>query len=150
MGGPLQHTIVQSLKKPRAGGCTKIHEFRLNKPAEHWHENHATEVFFIITVFCSTDRKQALHAGSRFLPDFRETAASRTRGCILMDAPEALLELVERHDACDSSGRGTARAELAAMAAHPSHDQPGGELPETSFAYRFAKKHWFFGFGAYG
>ena len=27
---------------------------------------------------------------------------------------------------------------------------PGQEIPEKSFFYRFAKKHWFFGFGAYG
>ncbi len=31
-----------------------------------------------------------------------------------------------------------------------SHNQPGEEIPESSWAYRFAKKHWFFGFGAYG
>lgn len=91
-----------------------------------------------------------LHAGSAFMDDFRKTASAHTRGCVLMDAPDALLELVERHGAQDSSGRGSARAELAAMTPRPSHHQPGREIPESSLAYRFAKKHWFFGFGAYG
>ena len=44
----------------------------------------------------------------------------------------------------------TTLTELAAMAAYPSHHQPGREIPERSLAYRFAKKYWFFGFGAYG
>jgi len=31
-----------------------------------------------------------------------------------------------------------------------SHDLPGQEIPERYWPYRLAKKHWFFGFGAYG
>ena len=53
-------------------------------------------------------------------------------------------------EARDSSGRGTAHAELAAMQVRPSHHLPGQEIPESSWAYRFAKKNYFFGFGAYG
>jgi hypothetical protein len=41
-------------------------------------------------------------------------------------------------------------AELELMEPCPSHHLAGREVPERSWAYRFAKKHWFFGFGAYG
>ena len=91
-----------------------------------------------------------LAAGSAFLRAFRELAARTTRGCILMERPDLLGELVSAHGARDSSGRGTAAAELAAMQPACSHHLPGEELPELSWPYRFAKKHWFFGFGAYG
>ena len=30
-----------------------------------------------------------------------------------------------------------------------SQHDPGNEVPEKHWMYRFAKKHWFFGFGAY-
>ena len=30
-----------------------------------------------------------------------------------------------------------------------SQHLPGQEVPEEHWVYRFAKKHWFFGFGAY-
>ena len=30
-----------------------------------------------------------------------------------------------------------------------SQHNPGNEIPEKHWLYRFAKKHWFFGFGAY-
>ena len=41
-------------------------------------------------------------------------------------------------------------AELEAMTARNSQYNPGNEIPEEHWMYRFAKKHWFFGFGAYG
>ena len=31
-----------------------------------------------------------------------------------------------------------------------SQHQPGQEIPEKHWMYRLAKKHYFFGFGAYG
>ena len=40
--------------------------------------------------------------------------------------------------------------ELKAMTPHMSQNTPGSEIPEKSWMYRFAKKNWFFGFGAYG
>jgi hypothetical protein len=68
-----------------------------------------------------------------------------------MDAPGELKGYLEDHpDVKDSSGRGCALEELAAMDIVPGHHIPGKEIPEKSWAYRFAKKHWFFGFGAYG
>jgi hypothetical protein len=39
--------------------------------------------------------------------------------------------------------------ELDAMRSRHSQHNPGNEVPEEHWAYRFAKKHWFFGFGAY-
>ena len=91
-----------------------------------------------------------LITNSDFLRRFRTLAASTTRGCIIMERPELLLEMVDQPGVIDSSGRGTALAELAGMTARTSHNLPDQEIPETSWAYRFAKKHWFFGFGAYG
>lgn len=89
-------------------------------------------------------------AGSPLNERFRTDIAKLTRGCILMDNPQALRDLVQSCGAADSSGRGRALQELAAMRCCPSHHCPGSEIPEKSWFYRFAKRHWFFGFGAYG
>ena len=86
---------------------------------------------------------------SAFLRDFRETAAEHTRGCIVLERPDLVQQLVARHGARDTTQRHTATAELAAMTPRTSQHQPGHEIPEDHWAYRFAKKHWFFGFGAY-
>lgn len=87
---------------------------------------------------------------STFLPRFRELCCSSTQGCIIMEQPERLAAFLRAEGARDSSGRGRAFEELDAMCTCPGHHQPGREIPEKSWAYRFAKKHWFFGFGAYG
>ena len=44
---------------------------------------------------------------------------------------------------------GLTMAEFEAMTPRHSQHHPGQEIPEEHWAYRFAKKHWFFGFGAY-
>ena len=87
--------------------------------------------------------------GSAFLKDFRETAARTTRGCIVLERPDLVRELVERHGARDTTQRQTATAELAELQPRSSQYDPGNEIPEEHWAYAFAKKHWFFGFGAY-
>jgi MoaA/NifB/PqqE/SkfB family radical SAM enzyme len=87
--------------------------------------------------------------GSAFLRDFRETAARTTRGCIVLERPDLVRELVVRHGARDTTQRGTALPEMAALVPRGSQHLPGQEVPEEHWAYRFAKKHWFFGFGAY-
>jgi MoaA/NifB/PqqE/SkfB family radical SAM enzyme len=87
---------------------------------------------------------------SDFLAGFRKLVIERTRGCILLEDPAALRAFVERSQAIDTTGRGAGLAELAAMTCLPSHDMPDDPIPERSRAYRFAKRHWFFGFGAYG
>src|SRR5687768_286426 len=86
---------------------------------------------------------------SAFLRDFRETAARTTHGCIVLERPDLVRELVARHGARDTTQRGTALAEFHAMTPRRSQHDPGNEIPEEHWAYRFAKKHWFFGFGAY-
>ncbi|HVE41663.1 MAG TPA: radical SAM protein [Planctomycetota bacterium] len=86
---------------------------------------------------------------SSLLRDFRQTAAKATRGCIVLERPDLLKEVVERHSCRDTTLRKTAAVELKWMTSRPSQHLPGQEVPEENFIYRFAKKHWFFGFGAY-
>jgi MoaA/NifB/PqqE/SkfB family radical SAM enzyme len=86
---------------------------------------------------------------SSLLGDFRRTAAKATRGCIVLERPDLLKEVVERHACRDTTLRKTAAVELKWMTSRQSQHLPGQEVPEENFIYRFAKKHWFFGFGAY-
>jgi hypothetical protein len=83
------------------------------------------------------------------LKDFRRTAAGATQGCIVLERPDLLKEIVERHGAGDTTLRKTAMPELEGLRSRPSQYNPGNEIPEENWVYRFAKKHWFFGFGAY-
>jgi MoaA/NifB/PqqE/SkfB family radical SAM enzyme len=106
--------------------------------------------------------RESIHAGeadnrslrekflrSEFLRDFRDLACDTTRGCIVLERPDLLKQLVEKHGARDSTARGTALAELEAMAVRPSQYAPGREIPEKNWLYRLAKKFWFNDFGAY-
>ncbi len=86
---------------------------------------------------------------SKFLDDFRKTAAAATRGCVLLERPDLVAEVVARHGARDTTQRQTALAELLSSPPRRSQHSPGHEIPEDHWIYRFAKKHWFFGFGAY-
>jgi MoaA/NifB/PqqE/SkfB family radical SAM enzyme len=90
-----------------------------------------------------------LLTGSEFIRDFRETAAKATRGCVVLERPDLVKQLVEKHGAKDTTQRATAMAEVEAMKPRGSQHNPGAEVPEEHWMYRFAKKHWFFGFGAY-
>jgi MoaA/NifB/PqqE/SkfB family radical SAM enzyme len=86
---------------------------------------------------------------SAFLREFRELAQQTTRGCIVLERPDLLKELVEKHGAKDSTARGTALAELAAMQVRTSQYNPEGEVPERNWLYRLAKRYWFNDFGVY-
>jgi len=86
---------------------------------------------------------------SEFLKDFRETAATYTRGCILLERPDLLRELTERHNARDTTARGTVMAELEAMESRTSQYNPDVAIPEKSWVYRLAKRLWFNDYGAY-
>jgi hypothetical protein len=89
---------------------------------------------------------------SRFLEDFRRTTAATTRGCIVLERPDLLHEIARRNRAADTAhrtGSGDAFSELDAMEPRPSQHDPGHEVPEDHWLYRFAKRYWFFGFGAY-
>ncbi len=96
------------------------------------------------------DDVSEIFENSDFLKDFRSMVSSSSRGCILMDSPERLKYFLKAKVARDSTGRGVAYTELANMRICPSHGLPGKEIPEKHWAYKFSKKHWFFGFGAYG
>jgi MoaA/NifB/PqqE/SkfB family radical SAM enzyme len=86
---------------------------------------------------------------SEFLSDFRRLAQSTTRGCIVLERPDLLKQLVERHGARDATARGTALQELAAMQVRTSQYNPGNEVPEKNLLYRLAKRYWFSDFGLY-
>ncbi|HYV34306.1 MAG TPA: radical SAM/SPASM domain-containing protein [Gemmataceae bacterium] len=86
---------------------------------------------------------------STFLRDFRELAQSSTRGCIVLERPDLLKQLVETHGAKDATVRGTALAELDAMRPRTSQFNPGQEVPEKNWLYRLAKRYWFYDFGVY-
>ncbi len=88
--------------------------------------------------------------GSEFLRDFRETAAKHTRGCIVLERPDLLKDLVDRHGAKDTTARKQAIPELEAMQLRSSQYNPGAEVPEKSLAYRIAKYFFFNDYGTYG
>ncbi len=86
---------------------------------------------------------------SAFLKDFRELSAQATRGCVVLERPDLVKELALRHGARDTTRRGTAMAEIEAMAPRFSQWLPGEEVPERHWMYRLSKKYWFSDFGAY-
>ena len=86
---------------------------------------------------------------SAFLRDMREAAAAHSRGCVMLENPRLVLEIADRHGARDTTLRGTAREELVAATPRSSQDLPGHEVPEKSWIYRLAKRHWFNDFGTY-
>jgi MoaA/NifB/PqqE/SkfB family radical SAM enzyme len=86
---------------------------------------------------------------SAFLKDFRELSAHHTRGCVVLERPDLVKEIVLKHGARDTTLRGTAMAELDAMTPRFSQWLPGEEVPEKHWMYRMAKKYWFSDFGAY-
>jgi hypothetical protein len=90
-----------------------------------------------------------LMRGSGFLADFRELSSRATRGCVVLERPDLVRELVIKHGARDTTMRGTALAELESMTPRTSQYLPGVEIPEEQWFYRIAKKYWFNDFGAY-
>jgi MoaA/NifB/PqqE/SkfB family radical SAM enzyme len=86
---------------------------------------------------------------SAYLRDFRNLARQTTRGCIVLERPDLLKELVLKHAARDSTVRQTALAELEAMQVRTSQFNPLQQIPEKNWLYRLAKRFWFNDFGAY-
>ena len=86
---------------------------------------------------------------SAFLKDFRELSAEATRGCVVLERPDLVRDLVRKHGARDTTVRGTAVGELEEMAQRYSQWLPGEEIPEKHWMYRWAKRFWFNDFGAY-
>lgn len=80
----------------------------------------------------------------------REHTAEKTRGCILMEDPADMREFLKKEGAEDYTSRGTVKQEYDAMCHVPGHDMKTDLIPERNVIYRFLKKRYFFGFGAYG
>ena len=57
---------------------------------------------------------------SSLLQDFRRTAANATRGCVVLERPDLLREIVTRHSAMDTTIRKTAATELENLEPRPS------------------------------
>lgn len=92
----------------------------------------------------------ALFANSEFLKDLRGFTAARSRGCILLEDPAALLGFLQSRGVRDTGGRNAGLEELAKMRPCAGHDMGADAVPERNPVYRFLKKKYFFGFGAYG
>ncbi len=86
---------------------------------------------------------------STFLRDFRQLSQETTRGCIVLERPDLLKALVEKHSAPDSTARKTALDELGRMSVRTSQYSPGNEVPEKNLLYRIAKRFLFNDFGVY-
>ena len=84
-----------------------------------------------------------------FLGGLRAFSAQKGRSCVLMENPGELGDFLAKSHAADSSNRDFLPS-LRTRARFPCHDLPDEEVPERSFVYRMMKRHYFFGFGAYG
>jgi MoaA/NifB/PqqE/SkfB family radical SAM enzyme len=73
---------------------------------------------------------------SEFLRDFRALAQSSTRGCIVLERPDLLKQLVDKHGASDATARGTALAELEQMEIRTSQYNPGHEIITPAMKFR--------------
>ncbi len=91
-----------------------------------------------------------LFENSGFLTDFREMTTESSRGCILLENPQKLVEFLEKHQAIDTTTRKSVLEEYKKMSPVAGHNQEGEEIPEENIFYKLAKKKYFFGFGAYG
>ncbi|MBX7209506.1 MAG: radical SAM protein [Verrucomicrobiaceae bacterium] len=87
--------------------------------------------------------------GSAFLKDFRETAAQHTRGCIVLERPDLVKSLVEKHHAPDTTIRQTALSEVAGMKSRTSQWREEEEIPEKHWMYKIAKRFFYHDFGVY-
>ena len=91
-----------------------------------------------------------LYSQSQFLAGMRQHIAETTRGCILMENPQQMVKILQAYDVRDTTSRATAMQEYARMKPVSCHDMGNAAIPEKSSPYRWLKKHYFFGFGAYG
>jgi len=92
----------------------------------------------------------SLFKESQLMADLRVRIAQQGRGCILMENPQLLAQLMQEHGAVDTTSRQTVMEEYTHMTTVPGHDMGTEAIPEKSAPYRWLKRHYFFGFGAYG
>ncbi|MBN2475017.1 MAG: radical SAM protein [Pirellulales bacterium] len=85
---------------------------------------------------------------SSFLRGFQTFVNERTRGCVILEHPQELVEYLRAASVGDYSGR-DALGEIAAGTPRNSHHLPGEEVPEDYWFYRLLKKQLFFGMGGY-
>lgn len=86
---------------------------------------------------------------SDYLKAFQQFVNERTKGCVILEHPQALAEFFREHGAIDYSGRDVL-AEFDASTPRNSHHMPNREIPEDYWVYRFLKRMLFFGMAAYG
>ncbi|HEY2573241.1 MAG TPA: radical SAM/SPASM domain-containing protein [Verrucomicrobiaceae bacterium] len=86
---------------------------------------------------------------SAFLKDFRETAAQHTRGCIVLERPDLVKQLAEKHRAKDTTQRQTAMAELESMTPRGSQWIKEENIGEKHWMYWLAKRFFYQDFGVY-
>ena len=91
-----------------------------------------------------------IYNNSSFLADFRKLTAEHSRGCIILENPELMVDFLIKHEAIDTTSRQTILQEFQKMSKLAGHDMKGEEIPDQNIFYRFVKKRYFFGFGAYG
>jgi len=91
-----------------------------------------------------------LFANSTFLADLRKLTAEQSRGCIILENPELMVDFLVKQGAMDTTSRETVLQEFQKMGKLPGHDMQGDEIPDQNVFYRLLKKNYFFGFGAYG
>jgi MoaA/NifB/PqqE/SkfB family radical SAM enzyme len=86
---------------------------------------------------------------SEYLRSFQDFVNDRTKGCVILEHPQALADFFREQEAEDMSGRDIL-AEFDASTPKTSHHLPGREIPENYWVYKILKKMLFFGMGAYG
>ena len=83
---------------------------------------------------------------SEYLRGFQKFVKDRTKGCVILEHPQELVEYIKGAGAIDRSGR-DAFAEIAGGTPRRSHHLEGDEIPEDFWLYRFLKNQVFFGMG---
>ncbi len=86
---------------------------------------------------------------SAFLKDFREVSAQHTRGCVVLERPDLVKQLVQKHGAHDTTVRQAAIAELDSMTPRSSQWVKQEQVPEQHWMYWLAKRFFYQDFGAY-
>ncbi len=86
---------------------------------------------------------------SKYLKGFEGFVNDRTKGCVILENPQELVEYINDNGCEDVSGR-DALAEIYRIEPRHSHHLPDEEIPEDYWIYKLAKKKVFFGMGAGG
>lgn len=109
-------------------------------------------VIQLATDFLNSDASNMteLYTRSQFLAGMRKQVAQATRGCIVMDNPELMVQILKGYPVQETTTRGTAMQEYTNATPISSHDMEPDLIPEKSRPYRWLKRNYFFGFGAYG